>query len=227
MFNGHILTGDIDMKYAKLIILLAITVSTIVGCGKVKSEPAEVPVETEVESGINEGEDTNVPEDTAEDTAEEISDNTDTNNPYADYTKNDESLEGYEVTITEVLDTQMYVIKESNILKLDQEKAGAINVAEVGAYLTVTGKTSNGWYEVQTGYLKGYLPADVLSTENPLPQEDLSQVYGDDGRTAEEILEAFEKANSSGALDDIIGPGADGMEYTGTAKEQFENSDWW
>ena len=216
------------MKYAKLIILLAITVSTIVGCGKVKSEPAEVPVETEVESGINEGEDTNVPEDTnvLEDTAEEISDNPDTN-PYADYTKNDESLADYEVTITEVLDTQMYVVKSSDIKKLDQEKAGAINVAEVGAYLTVTGKSSNGWYEVQTGYLKGYLPANVLSTENPLPQEDLSQVYGDDGRTAEEILEAFEKANSSGALDDIIGPGADGMEYTGNIAEQYDGTTPW
>lgn len=116
-------------------------------------------------------------------------------NEFADYTKTDESLEEYEVIVTEQLDTNLYVIKEADILKLDQEGAGAISPVEIGAYLTVTGKTSNGWYEIQWNQLKGYLPADVLSTENPIqntanPEEVVNQ---ETGMTTQETLEKFEE----------------------------------
>ena len=116
---------------------------------------------------------------------------TETSNPYADYGKTDESLADYEVTITEVLNTQMYVVKSSDIKKLDQEGAGAIAPAEEGAYLTVTGKTSNGWYEVVWGNSKGYLPADTLSDTNPNPQPSQSETVSDSGRPADEVLEDF------------------------------------
>ena len=225
------------MKYKKLLILLTIATLSLTACGK-DSEPAEVPTETAVEETTEEepeSEDTVTNADRGTAVGDIIDNSSSENNegdgtfenPFSDYTKNDESLEGYEVTITEVLDTQMYVTKATDTYRLDNEKAGKIGPVELGAYLTVTGKTSNGWYEVQCGYVKGYLPADVLSTENPIPQEDLSQVYGDDGRTAEEILEAFEKANSSGNLDDIIGEGAGDMEYTGNIAEQYDGITPW
>lgn len=218
------------MKYAKLIILLAITVSTIVGCGKVKSEPAEVPVETEVESGINEGEDTNVPEDTAEDTAEdteeEISDNTETNNPYSDYTKTDDSLSNYTVTLTETLNTQMYVIKASDIKKLDQEKAGSITPVEFGVPLEVTGKTANGWYEVVWATTKGYLPAEVLSDTNPNPEPDMNEVITEDGRTTEEVLEDFWELMGEGYDDGTGGISQDALDNAGNAMDMMDPSVW-
>ena len=210
-----LIQGEKTMKNRtiKLFILLSIATMSLTACGK-KSEPVNEAPET-----------TAIVETTTTEESEPVEEI-----PVEEETIIEEEITDTEIssiTLAEELNIQLYVVKESNILDADNNDAKIISPVEFGVPLEVTGKTSNGWYEVQTGYLKGYLPADVLSTENPLPQEDLSQVYGDDGRTAEEILEAFEKANSSGALDDIIGPGADGMEYTGTAKEQFENSDWW
>ena len=136
----------------------------------------------------------------------DVVDNTqeETNNPYADYGKTDESLADYEVTITETLNTQMYVIKASDILKLDQEGAGAIAPVEFGAHLTVTGKTQNNWYQIDWAGTKGYLPADTLSDTNPAPEtsQDPSEVIADDGRTAQEILDAYKEA--TGGMGDIL-----------------------
>lgn len=128
-------------------------------------------------------------------------------NPYADYTTTDESLADYEVTITEELNTQLYVVKAADILKLDQEGAGGISPVEVGAYLTVTGKTSNNWYQVQWGSSVGYLPADVLSTENPhpAPSNDPSEVLPN-GMTQEEFDEKVQQA-ISGLDESVIGAG--------------------
>ena len=139
-----------------------------------------------------------------------------TNNPYADYGKTDESLADYEVEITEELNTQMYVIKDSNILKLDQEGAGAIAPAEVGAYLTVTGKTSNGWYEVDWGNSKGYLPADILGNENPNSntQPAPSDTVSDSGRPADEVLEDFWE---------LVGEGWDDGSGGGISQEAIDN----
>lgn len=195
------------MKYRKILLILAIATLSLTACKKEENPaPAEATAieetkeETEpiVENDENMETITNADRGAATgDAIEAPATEADGifENEFVDYTKTDESLEEYEVIVTEQLDTNLYVIKEADILKLDQEGAGAISPVEIGAYLTVTGKTSNGWYEIQWNQLKGYLPADVLSTENPIqntanPEEVVNQ---ETGMTTQETLEKFEE----------------------------------
>ena len=124
----------------------------------------------------------------------------------------------------------MYVVKASDIKKLDNEKSGSIAPAEEGAYLTVTGKTSNGWYEVVWGNGKGYLPADILSTENPFPDngQDPLDAVGTNGMTLEEMMEIYNKAMGETNIDDIVGEGAHGMVDGGIAPDygKVTGRDW-
>ena len=127
------------------------------------------------------------------------------------------------ITLTEELNTQMYVIKASDIKKLDQEKAGSITLAEEGAYLTVTGKTSNGWYEVLWAGKPGYLPADTLSDTNPNPAPDMNEVVTEDGQTADEVLEDFWELMDEG-WDDGVGGGIsqEALDNAGNAVDLYE-----
>ncbi len=147
-------------------------------------------------------------------------------NPFADYTKTDESLANYQVTITEELNLTLYVIKEADILKLDKEGAGAISPAEIGANLTVTGKTSNDWYEVQWGQSKGYLPADVLSPDNPFETIAPDTVVNEEtGMTAQETLEKFNEVMKDFNNIEGVGPAADDMVDGGIAPD-YANDPW-
>ena len=193
----------------KLFILLSIATLSLTACGK-KTEPVnEAPEPTTV------GETTAI-----EESEPVIEEEIPVEEEPAD-------TEISSITLAEELNMQLYVVKESNILDADNNDAKILSIAEVGAYLTVTGKTSNGWYEVQTGYLKGYLPADVLSTENPLPQDgDPMDAVGTNGMTLEEMMEIYNNSMGETNLDDIIGPGADDMEYTGNIADIFGTTQW-
>lgn len=71
------------------------------------------------------------------------------------------------VEIVEVLDTKMWVIKSGNLRTGDGTNYNLVDVLVVNAELSITGKTSNGWYEVAWGDGKAYAPAECLSTEKP------------------------------------------------------------
>lgn len=201
------------MKYRKILLILAITILSLTACKK-EENPASVENTTIEETTIEETATDSKTDDNMDTLTNadrgaavgDVVDNTqeESNNPYSDYTKTDDSLADYEVTITETLDLQLYVIKDSNILKLDQEGAGAIAPAEFGVHLTVTGKTQNNWYQIDWAGTKGYLPAEVLSDTNPAPEtsQDPSEVIADDGRTAQEILDAYKEA--TGGMGDIL-----------------------
>lgn len=188
-----LIQGEYTMKnrIIKLFILLSITTLALTACGKDKTDVIE---ETVTEETV-----------TPEITETSIV----TEEPTPTVTETPEVTPEPSVTIAEKLDTKMYVVKESNILKLDQEGAGGIAPAEIGAYLTVTGKTTNGWYEVKWGEGKGYLPADVLSTENPIetpaPESAEDKETQDILDKFEEIMKGFDEqyGDELGGLDEV------------------------
>lgn len=215
------------MKYRKILLILAITILSLTAC---KNEENPASVENTIEETATDSKtDDNMNTITNADRGAavgEVVDNTENNNPYADYTKTDDSLANYEVTITETLNTQMYVIKDSNILKLDQEGAGSIAPAEEGAYLTVTGKTSNGWYEVNWAGKPGYLPADTLSDTNPNPAPDMNEVVTEDGQTADEVLEQFWELMDEGWDDGVGGISQEVLDNATVAPDYDKTPDW-
>ena len=72
-----------------------------------------------------------------------------------------------EVEIVEVMDVRMYVVKEEIIRAGDSTDFKMINTLMKGGSARVTGKTANGWYEIDCVTVKGYVPADALSATNP------------------------------------------------------------
>ena len=157
----------------KLFILLSIATLSLTACGK-KTEPVnEAPEPTTV------GETTAI-----EESEPVIEEEIPVEEEPAD-------TEISSITLAEELNMQLYVVKESNILDADNNDAKIIAPVEFGVPLEVTGKTSNGWYEVVWGNSKGYLPADTLSDTNPNPQPSQSETVSDSGRPADEVLEDF------------------------------------
>lgn len=170
----------------KLFILLSIATLSLTACGK-KTEPVnEAPEPTTVEE-------TTAIEESEPVIEEEI--------PVEEEPADTEISS---ITLAEELNMQLYVVKESNILDADNNDAKIIAPVEFGAHLTVTGKTQNNWYQIDWAGTKGYLPADTLSDTNPAPEtsQDPSEVIADDGRTAQEILDAYKEA--TGGMGDIL-----------------------
>ena len=130
------------------------------------------------------------------------------------------------ITLTEELNIQLYVVKESNILDADNNDAKIIAPAEEGAYLTVTGKTSNGWYEVNWAGKPGYLPADILSDTNPNPAPDTNEVVTEDGQTADEVLEQFWELMDEGWDDGVGGISQEALDNAGNAIDMMDPSVW-
>ena len=131
----------------KLFFIMTLSISTlIVGCGCGNSEPTNTIV-PETETQVTELE-----------TETEIAteENIET-----------EETELVSIEIVETLDTIMYVIKDSSIYTGDGIDYEILDTLVINAEAHVTGKTANGWYEVDCGTVKGYVPADALSTTNP------------------------------------------------------------
>lgn len=82
-----------------------------------------------------------------------------------DKTLNDNEVA--EVEIVEQLDKYMYGIKAGNIREKDTTASDIIAELEKGAKLHVTGKTSNGWYQVDWGDGKAYVADSLLSDTDP------------------------------------------------------------
>jgi len=126
---------------------MTLSISTlIVGCGCGNSEPTNTIV-PETETQVTELE-----------TETEIAteENIET-----------EKTELVSIEIVETLDTIMYVVKDESIYEGDGTNFKMINTLMKGGTAHVTGKTANGWYEVDCGTVKGYVPADALSATNP------------------------------------------------------------
>ena len=199
--KGH---KNMKNKYLKYTLLSVAISSSLLftACGK-KSEPVNEAPETTaiVETTTTEESETEI--------LEEI--------PVEEETIIEEEITDTEIssiTLTEELNIQLYVVKESNILDADNNDAKIISPVEFGAYLTVTGKTSNGWYEVVWAGKPGYLPADTLSDTNPNPAPDMNEVITEDGRTTEEVLEDFWE---------LMGEGYDDGSGGGISQEALDN----
>lgn len=200
-------------KYLKYTLLsVAITSSLLfTACGK-KSEPVNEAPET-----------TAIVETTTTEESEPVEEI-----PVEEETIIEEEITDTEIssiTLIEELNTQLYVIKESNILDADNNDAKIITPVEFGVPLEVTGKTSNGWYEVVWATTKGYLPAEVLSDTNPNPAPDMNEVITEDGRTTEEVLEDFWELMGEG-YDDGTGTGGisqDAIDNQSSAVDLYES----
>lgn len=85
-------------------------------------------------------------------------------------------VESTGIEIVEVMDVRMYVVKEEIIRAGDSTDFKMINTLMKGGSARVTGKTTNGWYEIDCVTVKGYVPADSLSITNPNPStEELTE----------------------------------------------------
>lgn len=105
------------------------------------------------------------------------------------------------VEIVEVLDTKMYAIKIANVRSGDGTNYSVIGTTEMYGHLTVTGKTSNNWYEVKWGDEKGYVPAECLTSETP-----------DAIKNAEEVESPISEEEWDAAMD-ILYPDDGDYEY--------------
>ena len=191
----------------KLFILLSIATLSLTACGK-KTEPVnEAPEPTTVEE-------TTAIEESEPVIEEEI--------PVEEEPADTEISS---ITLAEELNMQLYVVKESNILDADNNDAKIITPVEFGVPLEVTGKTSNGWYEVVWATTKGYLPADVLSDTNPNPEPDMNEVITEDGRTTEEVLEDFWELMGEGYDDGTGGISQDAIDNQ-TVAPDYANDPW-
>ena len=192
----------------KLFILLSIATLSLTACGK-KTEPVnEAPEPTTV------GETTAI-----EESEPVIEEEIPVEEEPAD-------TEISSITLAEELNMQLYVVKESNILDADNNDAKIIAPVEFGVPLEVTGKTSNGWYEVVWATTKGYLPAEVLSDTNPNPEPDMNEVITEDGRTTEEVLEDFWELMGEGYDDGTGGISQDAIDNQGNAMDMMDPSVW-
>lgn len=192
----------------KLFILLSIATLSLTACGK-KTEPVnEAPEPTTVEE-------TTAIEESEPVIEEEI--------PVEEEPADTEISS---ITLAEELNMQLYVVKESNILDADNNDAKIITPVEFGVPLEVTGKTSNGWYEVVWATTKGYLPAEVLSDTNPNPEPDMNEVITEDGRTTEEVLEDFWELMGEGYDDGTGGISQDAIDNQGNAMDMMDPSVW-
>ena len=192
----------------KLFILLSIATLSLTACGK-KTEPVnEAPEPTTV------GETTAI-----EESEPVIEEEIPVEEEPAD-------TEISSITLAEELNMQLYVVKESNILDADNNDAKIIAPVEFGVPLEVTGKTSNGWYEVVWATTKGYLPAEVLSDTNPNPEPDMNEVITEDGRTTEEVLEDFWELMDEGYDDGTGGISQDAIDNAGNAMDMMDPSVW-
>ena len=160
---------------------MTLSISTlIVGCGCGNSEPTNTIV-PETETQVTEL------ETETEIATEEIIET--------------EETELVSIEIVETLDTIMYVIKDSSIYEGDGTNFKMINTLMKGGTAHVTGKTANGWYEVDCGTTKGYVPADALSTTNP--NESTSTPTTEHKQSEEttnllnEVIEKWEKEKES------------------------------
>ena len=144
----------------KLFLIITLSISTfIVGCGCGNSEPTNTIVpETETQAIELETETELATEEIIE--TETVVETTEAE---LDATLSESSG----VEIVEVLDTKMYAIKIANVRSGDGTNYSVIGTTEMYGHLTVTGKTSNNWYEVKWGDEKGYLPAECLTSETP------------------------------------------------------------
>ena len=192
----------------KLFILLSIATLSLTACGK-KTEPVnEAPEPTTVEE-------TTAIEESEPVIEEEI--------PVEEEPADTEISS---ITLAEELNMQLYVVKESNILDADNNDAKIIAPVEFGVPLEVTGKTSNGWYEVVWATTKGYLPAEVLSDTNPNPEPDMNEVITEDGRTTEEVLEDFWELMGEGYDDGTGGISQDAIDNATVAPDYDKTPDW-
>ena len=192
----------------KLFILLSIATLSLTACGK-KTEPVnEAPEPTTV------GETTAI-----EESEPVIEEEIPVEEEPAD-------TEISSITLAEELNMQLYVVKESNILDADNNDAKIIAPVEFGVPLEVTGKTSNGWYEVVWATTKGYLPAEVLSDTNPNPEPDMNEVITEDGRTTEEVLEDFWELMGEGYDDGTGGISQDAIDNQTVAPDYDKTPAW-
>jgi len=122
------------------------------------------------------------------------------------------------VEIVEVLDVRMYVIKAGNIREGDGTNFKVINSLMKGGTARVTGRTSNGWYEIDCGTVKGYAPAECLSLEDPSPSTELTEEQKQQKEDILDILEQLEQEsdeNSQNAPISDIDTGNDEDDYEG------------
>lgn len=59
MFNGHIPTEDIDMKYRTKLLILALSTFTLFGCGKTETNIPETPIEEEITDTTTDADESN------------------------------------------------------------------------------------------------------------------------------------------------------------------------
>ena len=59
MFNGHIPTGDIDMKYRTILVILALSTFTLFGCGKTETNIPETSIEEEITDTTTDADESN------------------------------------------------------------------------------------------------------------------------------------------------------------------------
>lgn len=59
MFNGHIPTGDIDMKYRTILLILALSTFTLFGCGKTETNIPETSIEEEITDTTTDADESN------------------------------------------------------------------------------------------------------------------------------------------------------------------------
>ncbi len=155
----------------KLFLIITLSISTfIVGCGCGNSEPTNTIV-PETETQVTEL------ETETEIATEEIIET--------------EETELVSIEIVETLDTIMYVIKDSSIYEGDGTNFKMINTLMKGGTAHVTGKTANGWYEVDCGTTKGYVPADALSTTNPNESTSTEQLTEEEQKRREETTSSW------------------------------------
>lgn len=198
----------------KLFLIITLSISTfIVGCGCGNSEPTNTIVpETETQAIELETETELATEEIIE--TETVVETTEAE---LDTTLN----ESTGVEIVEVLDTKMWVIKHGNLRTGDGTNYNLVDVLVVNAELTITGKTSNGWYEVAWGAGKAYAPAGCLSTEKPAgltSQEEGGSSLTDeewaeyDAKFEELLNESTESEGNDGSGDLYFGDNPDSTE---------------
>lgn len=85
-----------------------------------------------------------------------------------DETLNSEEVD--EVEIVEILDKDMYAIKNGNIRDKDTTAGNIVASLEYASTVHVTGKTSNGWYQIEWGDTKVYVASILLSDTKPSQQ---------------------------------------------------------
>ena len=163
----------------KLFLITTLSISTfIVGCGCGNSEPTNTIV-PETETQVTEL------ETETEIATEEIIET--------------EETELVSIEIVETLDTIMYVIKDGSIYTGDGIDYEILDTLVINAEAHVTGKTANGWYEVDCGTVKGYVPADCLSITEP--STSTSNIPKPEDMTEEEFQKILEEIEMYDKID--------------------------